>query len=131
MKFSTKSSYGLRVMIQLADNYNQGSLSLKKIAESEKLSLGYLEAIAAKLKSQKLIKSTKGVNGGYQLTREPKDISIKEIFVALEGTISPFYCAEPERICKVKNCGARKVWEILNIEISKTLDKMKLKDLIK
>ena len=117
-------------MIRLAKNYKQGSLSLATIAKEEKISLGYLERLVAKLKSKGLVKSSKGIKGGYILSRQPKQISIKEIFEALEGSIAPFYCVEPKNFCSRKNCSARVVWEKLDGEIKKTLGKITLKDLI-
>jgi len=129
MKFSTKSSYGLRTMIQLARNYNKGNLSLATIAKKENISLGYLEKSMVQLKAKKLVKSTKGVKGGYVLARAPSKISIKEILEALEGTLSPFHCIDIK--CPSEDCGARKVWQKLDREIKRTLEKMTLKELIK
>lgn len=131
MKFSTKSSYGLRAMIRLAQSYKTGSLSLAKIARSEGISLGYLERLAVKLKKEGLIKSSKGVNGGYSLSRDPRKISIQQILEALEGTVAPFYCAEVTNPCPVETCPARKVWQRLDTEIRKTLSRMSLAEVIK
>lgn len=118
-------------MIRLAQNYNHGSLSLGVIAKEEKISLGYLERLAAKLKICQLVKSSKGVNGGYVLSRSPKNISVKEIFEALEGTIAPFYCAEPKNFCGKKDCLAKLVWQKLDKEIKRTLDKITLSELVR
>ena len=128
MRFSTKSSYGLRAMISLAKNYNKGSLSLATIAKKEGISLGYLERLMAQLKAKKLVQSTKGVKGGYVLAKAPSKISVKEILEALEKTLSPFYCVDIK--CS-KNCGAKKVWQKLDVAIKDTLTKMTLADLIK
>jgi len=130
MKFSTKSSYGLRAMIQLARNYKKGSLSLTKIAKSEGISLGYLERLVAQLKNKDLVKSLRGVSGGYSLSRSPQKISIREIFEALEGSLAPYYCAEMGSKC-LRDCGARQVWQKLDEAIMTTLSKIKLNDLTK
>ncbi|MFA6534169.1 MAG: Rrf2 family transcriptional regulator [Patescibacteria group bacterium] len=131
MKFSTKSSYGLRAMIQLARHYRGGSLSLGEISRREKISLGYLEKIMASLKSAKLVDSAAGIKGGYMLTESPAKISIKEIFEALEGSVTPFACAEAESFCTAKDCGARLVWQKLNQAIKKTLKQITLAEIIK
>ncbi|MFA5358901.1 MAG: Rrf2 family transcriptional regulator [Patescibacteria group bacterium] len=130
MKFSLASSYGLRTMIRLARNYGKGSISLSFIAREEKISLGYLERLAVRLKSRGLISSVKGVNGGYALSMDPRRISVKKILEAIEGSLSPFYCASENNVCKTSDCSARIVWQRLNREIDKTLNKIKLQDLI-
>ena len=74
---STKGRYGLIIMIDLAktDDY----LSIHDIAEKENISEKYLGKIMTLLSKAKLVSSTHGKNGGYKLTREPKDYTIGEI----------------------------------------------------
>jgi Rrf2 family protein len=79
MKFSTKTTYGLRALIALANNWPNKSLSLNQIAKNENISLKYLEKIFATLKQAKLIKAEKGVAGGYKLAKAPSAISTYEI----------------------------------------------------
>lgn len=132
MKFSTKAEYGLKAMTRLAQKYPKKE-SLSNIALRENLPEKYLERLASTLKKGGLIESIKGVNGGYQLTKNPKRISVGEIIEVLEGTIAPMKCAET----KLQNCGCadcdcstRQVWVKLEKQIRKTLYSMKLSDLI-
>ena len=76
MKFSTKTTYGLRAMIMLGRYWGDGKISLATIAKHEGISVKYLEQIFSRLKKEKLVLSEKGANGGYSLTRKPSDISI-------------------------------------------------------
>ena len=133
MKFSTRSSYGLRAMAKLARYYGQGPYSLHKLAREERISLTYLERLMAKLKKADLVASTKGLKGGYELTRSPKDIKVGEIFEVLEGSLAPFFCMteKGKLICKSKGCVGKKVWQRLMIDITKSLNSFTLFDLIK
>lgn len=132
MKFSTRSSYGLRAVLNLAKNYGQGALSLHDISRKEKISQAYLERLFASLKMAKLVKSTRGVKGGYELTRSPSKISVAEVVAALEGSLAPFTCAEGDikLMCKEECCTVRKVWQELKRSMEKTLGKMSLEDLL-
>ena len=128
MKFSTKAEYGLRAMVVLARDYPY----LKSIAEisfEENISAKYLEQIFIKLKKAAIVVSQKGKSGGYTLTREPRQITVGDIVEILEGKIEPTKCYSAE--CKNNQCASKKVWVKLSQEIKKTLDNIKLSDLIK
>jgi Rrf2 family protein len=133
MKFSTRTTYGLRAMIRLAEKYGQGSVSLAKIAKEEKLSLGYLERLFSNLKKAELVKAEKGASGGYSLPDSPKKINVFDIVKCLEGKMSPFHCLDEKgRVyCSDKcKCGATKVLTEVQATVNKTLQSMTLKDLI-
>jgi len=120
-------------MAKLARYYGQGPYSLHKLAREERISLTYLERLMAKLKKADLVASTKGLKGGYELTRSPKDIKVGEIFEVLEGSLAPFFCMteKGKLICKSKGCVGKKVWQRLMIDITKSLNSFTLFDLIK
>jgi Rrf2 family protein len=135
MKFSTRTTYGLRAMIVLARAYKnkQGALSLPQIAQAEELSQGYLERIFAQLKKNKLVIAEKGKSGGYVLVRDPKKIEVLSVVEALEGDLNPFHCVlENGKInCSKKcNCGANSVLIKVQASIIKTLKEISLNDLI-
>ncbi|MCK5061642.1 Rrf2 family transcriptional regulator [Candidatus Parcubacteria bacterium] len=133
MKFSTRTTYGVRAMIALAKNYGQGSLSLRNIAREEKISRGYLERLFARLKKSELVKAVKGKDGGYTLAKAPGKINMFEIIRSLEGNLSPFHCIEENgkiycsRECR---CGATKVLVDVQKAINNTLKGITLKDLV-
>lgn len=130
MTFSTKSEYGLRALLNLAKNQDKKPCSLAKIAKAENISLAYLERLFAKLKKAGIIKSTKGAGGGYELVKKAGEISVREIFTALEGSLAPYRCVEFNTPCQQTNCPTKKVWQRLSQEINKTLEAIKLADLI-
>lgn len=88
MKISTKGRYGLRAMVDIAVNSNGKPLALMTVAARQKISLNYLEQVFGQLRKAGLIKSIKGPSGGYMLSRDAKDITVKEVLEVLEGPFS-------------------------------------------
>ncbi|MEF3692220.1 MAG: Rrf2 family transcriptional regulator [Candidatus Moraniibacteriota bacterium] len=128
MKFSTKAEYGLRATVYLAKNYPY-LRSINEISLEEKISAKYLEQIFNSLRRDGIVLSQKGKSGGYTLARDPQEIKVGEIIETLEGKIEPSKCNSPA--CKNSTCTAKRVWIKLSREIKKTLDNIKLSDLIK
>ena len=96
MKFSTKSRYALRLMAELARYAPGTTVSLKEISERQQLSLKYLEQIVTPLARVGLVKSERGSQGGYRLTKAPADYTAGEILRAIEGL--PFWAGLDEVI---------------------------------
>ena len=133
MKFSTRTTYGLRAMINLAQKWGKGRVSLSTISKAENISEKYLERLFSRLKEADLVMAKKGVKGGYCLTKSPDKIIIYDIIKALEGSISPFHClGEDGRVrCGAKHkCGATIVLLKVQQAINSTLKKTKLEDLL-
>ncbi len=132
MRFSTRTEYGLRAMVQLAKNYGKTLISLAFIAKKENISQAYLERLIAKLKANNLVKSNKGVKGGYQLTKKSQQISLLEIVQTLEGSGVFFSCllANSKMVCSRKSCLTKKVWLKVQNEVFKVLKETKLSNLI-
>lgn len=128
MKFSTRAEYGLRAAVYLAKSYPY-LRSINEISIEENISAKYLEQIFNKLRRAGIVLSQKGKSGGYTLAREPEQIKVGEIVETMEGKIEPVRCNSPE--CINSNCASKKVWVKLSQEIKKTLDDIKLSDLIK
>lgn len=124
MKISTKGRYGLTIMMELANRYGEGPVSLKSIAQRHDLSEHYLEQLIAPLRNAGLVKSIRGAYGGYVLARQPEEITSGEIIRVLEGPISPVEFAEEEDPAK------RYLWLRIRDSISAVLDSTTLKDLI-
>jgi Rrf2 family protein len=133
MKFSTRTTYGLRAMIRLAENNSKDSISIANIAKDENISPKYLERLFASLKKAELIISEKGSNGGYKLAKSPGDIKIYDIVEVLEGDMNPFHCvgANGEVTCSKKcDCGATSILIKVQKAINSTLQSMSLSDLL-
>jgi len=133
MKFSTRSSYGLRAIKHLVKSYGKKPYSLAKIAKAEKISQAYLERLFSRLKKAGLVISSKGVSGGYQLAKNPAKIAIFDVIEALEGSISVFRCLDNKGkiFCGMKACPSAKVYQKVQKSITDCLKSMTLKDLVK
>lgn len=134
MKLSTKSTYGLRAMVNIALEQEKGAVSIKEISKKEKISSVYLEQLLNKLRREGLVKSVRGPKGGYVLSRKPDYITVKDIVKTLEGSIAPVDCATGRegwrtRCYKNKNCAAKIMWTKLAKAIDDCLESVTLADL--
>ena len=89
MLISTKGRYALAVMIDLVKHENDGYIPLRDIAERQKLSQKYLEAIFKPLSDKGYVFGMRGKNGGYRLSKKPEEISVLEILEVTEGGLEP------------------------------------------
>lgn len=87
MKISTKGRYGLYFMLSLTRDYGVKKRSVKSVATERNISDLYLEQIVANLKKDGLVKSTRGAYGGYELNHPPDEITVGQIFAAVEESI--------------------------------------------
>ena len=132
MKLSAREQYGLRAMIELGRRHTQGPVSLSDVAQAQSISLGYLEQIVPFIKPTGLILTKRGASGGYQLSRDPKKINLREILSPLEGGLTIIDCPEGNSTCaNYKNCVTRDVWHTMEHMFVDYLEKTKLADLIK
>lgn len=132
MILSTKGRYGLKIMFELSKNYGLGTMSLKDIARNQDLSETYLEQLIAPLRKSGLVKSIRGAQGGYELSREPQEITVGEVIRVLEGPLAPSDCVidnEPE-CSKADYCVTRTIWEKIMESINNVIDSITLKDMI-
>lgn len=127
MQFSTKAEYGLRAMVSLARAYPEKK-NIKEISIEENISQKYLERLMGELRKSNLIESIKGKDGGYLLSKNPKDIPVGEIVEILEG---PLVSKCDHGSCaKTQKCSSSLVWGKLNVQIRKTLFGIRLNRLI-
>lgn len=128
MHFSTRTEYGLRALAYLALKFNQGYISLSKIASQNTLSQAYLERLFSKLKKAEIVKVIKGRNGGYQLTKKPNQIHLDSVIKILEGSWAPYRCVTESTSCSY--CRLRQIWIKLDQQIKQILANLTLQDLI-
>lgn len=122
MRLTTKSRYGLRMVLDLALNANEGPVPLSDIAHRQNISMKYLEKLIRKLRAGGVVNSQRGAYGGHQLARQPEKIAVGDIVRLLEDCTALTDCAEREdMVCGVCNragdCLSQWVW----IEASKAL----------
>jgi Rrf2 family protein len=120
------------MMADLADNFDKKPVFLKDIAKREEISEKYLSIIVIPLRGAGLIQSTRGAHGGYTLAKRPEEISVQDIFDALEGKICLVDCVEnPQECPRVGICPTRDIWSVLGEKIRETLNSVTLADLVK
>jgi Rrf2 family protein len=123
----------MRLMVDLARRWGQGSVSLRAVAEREDLPEAYLEQLVAALRKAGLVHGKRGAGGGYMLAREPGAITAGDVVRALEGPIEPQICtAEGDPIVNCvhePSCGTRLVWLKLQSTIANALDALTLSEL--
>lgn len=113
MKVSTKGIYAVEAMVDLAIHSSCKPENIKNIASRRNLSVKYLEQIIAALRRANLIVSTRGAQGGYQLSREPGQITVLDILMAVEKKLIPVDCLEKQTDCGIncEKCVTRNVWK--------------------
>jgi len=111
MKLSTKSRYGTRMILDLAEHYGQGAIQLGEIAKRQKISLKYLEQIIRPLKKANYVRSFRGAKGGHILNKPPDKISVGEIVALLEGGDTLTQCDRDPSTCERNDsCLTRYLW---------------------
>jgi len=134
MRLSTKSTYGLRAMLNVAMESDGAAVSISDISKKEGISVQYLEQLLNKLRREGLIESVRGPKGGYMLSKDPGNITVADIVKALEGEIRLSHCVSsaksPGASCKnTRSCVPKLVWLKLSNAISDCLESMTLEDL--
>ncbi len=131
MLISTKGRYALRVMIELAQNEEIGFISLKAIADRQEISLKYLESIVALLHKGRLLKSSRGKDGGYALAKSAAEISVNDVIRLTEGSLEPVSCRERKADPDEKSVSALTLpmWQNLDKMIADYLSGISIRDL--
>lgn len=134
MRVSSKAHYGLRMMTEFAKAWGEGPLSLGEVARTEHLPLAYLEQLAGQLRRGGLVTSTRGVHGGYGLTRSPEEISVLDVVRCVEGEVAPVECVAHSYVSgsciREGDCSSRALWKRLKDSIDAVLSQTTLAELV-
>ena len=133
MKLNSRSRYAVMALADIASFNKQNPVSLRDISLRQNISLVYLEQIFSKLKKNNIVKSIRGTNGGYILTKNPDQIKLANIFYAVDEKIKTLKCKkESKKGCngKLTKCITHNLWDELEIHINHFFEQKNLKDLI-
>lgn len=132
MKISTKGRYSLRLMLDLAQHYEDGPLSLKDISERQNISKKYLEQIVPLLAKNGLLTSNRGHMGGYRLAKSPTEISVADVVECTEGNLHPVSCmTDNSSECPQQlECLTLPVWQGLYGVMQEYLQAISLQDIL-
>ena len=134
MKLTSRGRYAVMAMADLASNANHGPISLTEISLRQNISLAYLEQIFIKLKTNKLVKSSRGASGGYILEKPASEIKLSNIIYAVDEEVKTLNCKkQSKRGCNNKStkCITHNLWDQLDQHINGFFEKVKLQDLTK
>ena len=134
MKLNSKGRYAVMALADIANFDRQNPVSLRDISLRQNISLVYLEQIFSKLKKNNIVKSIRGTNGGYILTRDPGQIKLSNIFSAVDEKVKTLQCKrESKRGCNGRStkCITHYLWDDLEMHINDFFDKKNLGDLLK
>lgn len=133
MKISTKGRYALRLMLDLALHDGDTPVKIKDIAARQKISDKYLEQIISGLNKAGYVKSIRGSQGGYKLTKDPSEYKVGMILRLTEGSLAPVACLEDEvnQCERQETCATLRLWQQLDEAIKGVVDTVTLKDLIR
>ena len=134
MKLTTKGRYAVMAMADLASYSKDKPVSLSEIAIRQNISLAYLEQLFIRLKDKKLVKSVRGVHGGYVLNLPASEIKISNIFFAVNEEIKTLNCKkDSKKGCNNKSikCITHNLWDKLDNHINGFFENVKLEELVK
>ncbi len=104
MKFSKKSEYGLRALLELTAAYDQTVLQRHEIAKRQHIPVEFLEQILLALKRAGLLASRRGMKGGYTLIKSPEEITLGQVIRILDGPLAPISCVSRTAYQKCGDC---------------------------
>lgn len=130
MKLSTRTRYGVRAILELAQSDKKRPLRLKIIAQRQDISVKYLEQLMVVLKAAGFVRSVRGSKGGYMLAKAPDQIELIDVLHCLEGAVITVECVDNKDYCaRATNCAARDLWVKVQKAIEDVLKSVTLQDL--
>lgn len=131
MVFSTKGRYALRLMVDLTLHNSGEYIALKDVSQRQNISVKYLEQIVPLLSKAGMLKSVRGPQGGYKLSKSPREYTAGDILRITEGSLSPIPCLENGADgCERRNeCTTLDFWKGLYKAVTDYVDSVTLEDL--
>lgn len=125
MRISTKGRYALRIMLDIAIHNSGEPVRVRDISERQNISMKYMEQIVAILTRAKYLRSVRGPQGGYLLTKKPSDYTVGSILRVTEGTLTPVDWREldPDDV-------SIRIWKELDAAIAEVVDRYTLDDML-
>ncbi|MDD4509828.1 MAG: RrF2 family transcriptional regulator [Oscillospiraceae bacterium] len=132
MMVSTKGRYALRVMVDLAEHQLDGYIPLKEIANRQKISGKYLEAILKVLVRERLLIGLRGKGGGYRLSKPPEQYTVGSILRLTEGSLAPVACLGPhaDQCSRSSGCRTLPMWKKFHQVVDEFFDGYTIADLM-
>ena len=130
MYVTREADYGVRCVLYLARNAQEIS-SVNEIAKAMHIPKSFLAKIVQRLVKAGIVKSVRGVSGGFSLAKKPKNISILDVIKAIQGNAAINVCAIDKKVCRLSNtCSVHPIWVELREIIEKRLQEKNFANLI-
>ena len=129
MRLTTKGRYAVTAVLDLSFHQHEGPVSLADISERQSISLSYLEQLFSRLRRNGVVVSTRGPGGGYSLSRQPEEINMAEIILAVDETYDATNCSEPGACTGKNQCLTHDLWHELSQEIHRFLSDISLAEM--
>lgn len=131
MKISTRGRYALRMMIEFA-MHPDTTTKINQVAKNQNISEKYLEQIVSVLTKAGFVKSIRGAQGGYVLTRPASEYSVGDILRLTEGSLAPVYCLadDAEPCFRGNTCVTKKVFRKIEDAVNNVVDNISLQELL-
>ena len=133
MKLTSKGRYAVMALIDIAKFDNINPVSLRDISLRQGISVDFLEQIFSKLKKNEIVKSIRGTQGGYILSKNPSEIKLNNIFDAVDERVKTVQCKkESKKSCNGKSskCVTHDLWNELETHINSFFEQKSLEDLV-
>ncbi len=113
MQITRETDYAIRSVLYLSQN-KENIKMIDEIAKAEDIPKTFLAKILQKLSKAKIVKSYRGIKGGFGLAKNPKKITLFDVVVAIEGSVAMNICAIDKGLCKFSDaCSVHPVWQKL------------------
>jgi Rrf2 family protein len=131
MQLTTRSRYGLRMLLDIALHGEDGPVRIQDIASRRNISVKYLEQLIRALKTAGFIQSKRGPKGGHVLAVPPEAIRVGDVVRALEARPELTECVGNPTICPIsEDCVTRQIWARATEGMFRELDAIVLADLM-
>ena len=123
MYVTKKADYAIRCVLHLSRD-PEAVTSVEEISKAMFVPKTFLAKILQSLMRAGLVSSTRGIKGGFQLTKRPKDINLLDVIEAIQGPSAPNLCAIDKRMCQLSSiCTVHPVWMKIRETVEKELRK--------
>ncbi len=131
LQITRQTEYAIRGLLELAERNSQSPVRLKTLAEACDVSETFLAKIFQMLSQHNVVKSHRGVKGGFSLGREKSQITLREVVEICEGGIALNHCLRKVNTCsRASDCKVSGVWATAQDAMTKALDETTLQDLL-
>lgn len=131
MRISTKGRYSILLMLDMAKHPAGEPVKIKDISARSGISMKYMEQIVAVLNKAGFVRSVRGAQGGYLLTRKPEEYTVGEILRLSEGSLAPVACLDAGEACDRRDkCVTIRLYEEINNAVNSVVDRITLAEMM-